>query len=129
MTLNKCKKKTKWIICITGQLTEQQRRQFDNHRGLQSFQFSVKNHLFSLYSAHQVKIIQNLWKFEGNIYNFEIAKKIEFQKYYCTWNKSRMKIGSIISVVSLLVICTYFFYCGWLDLFCKSFLLGCADEF
>ena len=53
MRLNKFEKKkqTKWIICITGQLTEQQRRQFDNHGGLQSFQFSAKkliNHLFSL---------------------------------------------------------------------------------
>ena len=44
MTLNKCKKKKdKWIIYITGRLTEQQTRQFDNHRGLQSFQFSAKN--------------------------------------------------------------------------------------
>ena len=51
MRLNKFEKKqTKSIICITGQLTEQQRRQFDNHGGLQSFQFSAKkliNHLFS----------------------------------------------------------------------------------
>ena len=43
MTLSKCTKMTKWIICITGQLTEQQRRQFVNHRGLQSFQFRQKN--------------------------------------------------------------------------------------
>ena len=52
MRLNKFEKKqTKWIICITGQLTKQQRQQFDNHGGLQSFQFSAKkliNHLFSL---------------------------------------------------------------------------------
>ena len=52
MRLNKFEKtQTKWIICITGQLTEQQRQQFDNHGGLQSFQFSAKkliNHLFSL---------------------------------------------------------------------------------
>jgi len=37
MTLSKCKKKTKWIIYISGQPTEQQRRQSDNHRSLQSF--------------------------------------------------------------------------------------------
>ena len=42
MTLSKCKKKTKWIIYISGQLTEQQRRRFDNHRGLLSFQFLAK---------------------------------------------------------------------------------------
>ena len=51
MTLSKCKKKTKWIIYISGQLTEQQRRRFDNHRGLLSFQFLAKlviNHLCSL---------------------------------------------------------------------------------
>ena len=60
------------------------------------------------------------------MYKFEIVKKNEFQKYYYTWNKNRMKIGSIISLVSLFVICTYR---GWLDLFCKSFQLGCTDEF
>ena len=51
MTLSKRKKKIKWIIYISGQLTEQQRRRFDNHRGLLNCQFLAKlviNHLCSL---------------------------------------------------------------------------------
>ena len=58
MTFNKCKRRQSGCneFCITGQLIEQQRRQCDNHRGLESFEFFGKKlivHLFSPWSAHQ----------------------------------------------------------------------------
>ena len=45
MNLNNVKKKTKTkrIIYMTSRLTEEQTRQFGNHRDLQSFQFLAKN--------------------------------------------------------------------------------------
>ena len=86
---------------------------------------SDKSPVFSIeHSPKNYSKFLKIWR--QLIYNFKIVKKNEFQKYYYTWNKNRMKIGSIISLVSLLVICTY---CGWLDLFCNSFQLGCTDEF